>query len=101
MAVEFYAEQLGKMVVKHKDQEYKVEIRKGNCLAVFITSNSEYYSLFMFFVDKKHLKRIAKNNKDLFGYKVKSIELNLRYKESNILLRNLVKCDYKVTCYYE
>ena len=102
MAVEFYAEQLGKMVVKHKDQEFNVEIRRGNCLAVFITDNGEYYSLFMFFADEKHLKNLVKDfNGDLFGYEVVSIELNTRYKESMTMLKYLPKCGYKVTCYYE
>lgn len=111
MAVTYNANVMGKMKLTHKGEQYEVEIRQGNCLAVFIylyddEEGVKRASLQMFFADEQHLKNICKSvdngeYKDIFGYdKVNEIRLNMRYKESATMLKHLVKY-YEINCYYE
>lgn len=89
-----------------ENKNFKVNIYQGNCLAVFLyeykdENGKDMYGLYNSFGDLTHAKRIAKEYPTLFWDKVKSIKLNLAYKESEKLLRLFTKAGHKVTCYYK
>ena len=99
-----------------KPRKYKIQIRQGNCLAVFLHvykfKNLEdpkrcwMHELINFFDDERHVKNCIKNFPshdclDFFSGKVVDVKLNLYYKESNILLKYIVRSGHKVTCYYK
>lgn len=101
---------MGEITARSREgHNYKVQIRQGNCLAVMITVNKQadggyLHSLWSFFVDADHMRRISKHyGGDPFcgTTDVRSIKLNLAYKESNTLLKVFTKAGYKVTCYYK
>lgn len=110
MALRYNGNVMGKIVITQKEQKFTLEIRQGNCLAVIIHSNKEpdgtfTHTLMQFFADEGHLKRTCKavdkgKGKAPISYNVKSIKLNMRYKECATLLKHLVKY-YKITCYYK
>lgn len=91
---------LGKMVIEQDGKKYTIEIREGNCLAVFVYKNEGGWNLYSFFVDSSHFRRMAKGGK-VFSDDVKRIRLNLRYRQSRTLARLFTKNGYEVTCYYE
>lgn len=101
--INFTEELLGKVTIKQDINEFEIEIRRGNCLAVFIYDNGENYILYNFYADKAHLNNIKKNYGKIWSDsdKVISCRLNLRYKESKTLLDYFVKDGIKVECYYE
>lgn len=100
-----------------KPRKYKIQIRQGNCLAVFLyvykKENPEdpkkcwVHQLVNFLGDEQHLKNIVKEQKtDVFAWMLSAdwidkIELNLYYKESNTLLKYMVRDGLKVQCYYK
>ena len=105
MAITFNGNIMGKLVIKQEHGEFEIEIRQGNCLAVFIHQyvNEEgvkMNQLYSFYSDSKHLDNIIKDNGSPFWDEIVSIELNMKYKECEQLLRRFVKF-HKVTCYYE
>ena len=87
-----------------------VKIHSANALCAFIyhykeEDGTEMAQLISFFGDEQHIKNCEKNFAshdclDFFMGKIVSVKLNLYYKESNILLKHIVK-HHKVTCYYE
>lgn len=111
MAVQFYETMLGKMVIEQErmvdgqlvSQQYEIEIRQGNCLAVFIYETGEGYGLYNFYADLDHIKRIKKSHKGklLLYDKVVSCRLNLRYKESVTLAKYFAMDGVEVVGYYE
>ena len=92
---------MGAMTITQKTNQYTIQIRQGNCLAVFIHESKEYVTLYSFFADEQHLKNIIKADKKPFWDEVTNIRLNLRYKECNTLLKYFVRSGYEVSCYYE
>ena len=100
-----------------KPRKYKIQIRQGNCLAVFLYVYKEenpedpkkcwVHQLMNFLADEQHLKNIFKDVKnDVFAYMLSAnwidkVELNLFYKESNTLLKYMVRDGLKVKCYYK
>lgn len=100
-----------------KPRKYKIQIRQGNCLAVFIHAykNPEpedpkypwVHQLMNFLEDEQHLKNIVKHDKEnvftrmLSANWIDKVELNLFYKESNTLLKYMVRDGLKVKCYYK
>jgi len=100
-----------------KPRKYKIQIRQGNCLAVFLyvykQENPEdpkypwVHQLMNFLGDEQHLKNIVKEKKkDAFAWMLSAdwidkVELNLFYKESNTLLKYMVRDGLKVKCYYK
>ena len=97
---------MGKMTIKQGERTFEIEIRQGNCLAVFLhirkAEDGEGYihTLYNFFADEEHLKRIIKNIKAPFGSEeIVSLELNCKYKECLKMLKHLVKF-YPINCYY-
>ena len=105
MAITFNENIMGKLVIKQQKREFEIEIRQGNCLAVFIyetvdENGDEYYNLYSFYSDSKHLDNIIKSNGSPFFDDIASIELNMKYEECEQLLKRFVKF-HKVTCYYE
>lgn len=108
----------GKVYIEqvHKDikQRFTIEIREGNCLAVFIhvrkatdeelTKNPQgkyIHTLWNFLADEQHAKNILKHQEKVLGDEVLKIELNMYYKECYTLLKYFMKSGYKVTCYYK
>lgn len=102
---------MGEMTITQQDLDgetnnFRINIYHGNCLAVFIyecknAEGKEMYDIYSFFVDKQHAKRMAKECPTLFWDKVKSIKLNLAFKECETLAKLLTKAGHKVTCYYK
>lgn len=100
-----------------KPRKYKIQIRQGNCLAVFLhvykeenpedPKNCWVHQLMNFLADEQHLKNCVKNLKEnVFAYMLSAdwidkVELNLFYKESNTLLKYMVRDGLKVKCYYK
>lgn len=100
-----------------KPRKFKIQIRQGNCLAVFLyvykSEDSEgskkcwVHQLMNFLADEQHLKNLTKTeHKDIFAWMLSAdwidkIELNLFYKESRTLLKYMVRDGLKVTCYYK
>ena len=99
----------------NEKHEFNVQIRLANCVAALIhvrrateEDNKRYggkggyiHTLYGFFADEKHLKNLLKEYGSVILDEVKSIELNMYYKECWILLKYFVKSGYKVKCYYE
>lgn len=110
MAITYNKNLMGTITIKQGDKKFKIQIRQGNCLAVFIhVSRQEdgtyLHTLMQFFSNEEHLKKRCKamdkgEVKAPIFYDVKSIKLNMRYKECATLLKHLVKY-YKITCYYK
>lgn len=107
----YTGEKLGTLTIKRGDKKYKIQIRRGNCLAAFIyiykmknPSDPErpwVHQLYTFFNDDDHVKNIMKEFKnDLFGDEVIKVELNLYYKESTRLAKYMAMCGYKTEVYY-
>lgn len=104
---------MGVITIDQKGNEFELQIRQGNCLAVIIgvgkdNDGETIHTLMQFFADAEHLKNVCKAvdkgeykgyNAPIF-YDVKSIRLNMRYKECSKLLKYLVKY-YEINCYYE
>ena len=100
-----------------KPRKYKIQIRQGNCLAVFLyvykKDNPDnpkmcwVHQLMNFLADEQHLKNIVKDCKtNVFAWMLSAdwidkVELNLFYKESNTLLKYMVRDGLKVKCYYK
>lgn len=110
MAITYNGNVMGTIVITQNEQKFYLEIRQGNCLAVIIhvckNEDGTYtHTLMDFFADATHLTRRCKavdkgeENSVLF-YDVKSIRLNMRYKECEQILKRLVKY-YEINCYYE
>lgn len=102
---------IGTMEIERDGEEYRLEIRQGNCLAVIIHPFEDQetgrfcHSLYSFFVDAQHIKNMMKSptlKGRIFGTeKVVSIRLNLYFRESATLLKYFAKSGYEVTCYYD
>lgn len=102
MAITFNQDLLGTFTLVQGDNEFKIEIRRGNCLAVMIYDVGDYWELYNFWADEQHIKNILKhstNAQPLLG-QVKDVRLNMKYKESAKILKYIVK-ETEVTCYYE
>ena len=100
-----------------KPRKFKIQIRQGNCLAVFLyvykKDNPDnpkmcwVHQLMNFLADEQHLKNIVKDCKtNVFAWILSAdwidkVELNLAYKESNTLLKYMVRDGLKVKCYYK
>lgn len=108
------------LVQQRKDEatprKYKIQIRQGNCLAVFLNiykdPNAEdptkpwVHQLLSFFSDEAHLKNVFKAEKEhvfqkLFWGKLQNIKLNMAYKECSTLLKYFTKDGYVVKCFYK
>ena len=106
MALHYYEGLIGTMTIKQEHGTFEIQIRQGNCLAVFIhvrkdeESDGYIHTLYSFFADEAHLKKCMKMMGNPFGDEIVNIRLNMKYKESTKLLKHLVKlCN--VECYYE
>ena len=110
MAIQYNENTMGVITIDQKGDEFELQLRQGNCLAVIIHSNEEpdgtfTHTLMQFFDCEETLKRICKavdkgEGKTPIFYDVKSIRLNMRYKECSKILKHLVKY-YEINCYYE
>ena len=103
MPVTFNKDLLGTFTLEQNGNEFPIEIRRGNCLAVMIFDQGDSYMLYNFFADEAHVKAIIRNSdhpKPLFHGEAKNFRLNMKFKESANLLQYIVK-ETEVTCYYE
>lgn len=105
MAVTYNKNLMGTITIKQGENKFKIQIRQGNCLAVFIyvrkQEDGQYlHTLYSFYADVAHLNRIIKREGKPFYDEVVNIELNMYYKECATLLKHLVKFN-KVKCYYK
>lgn len=104
MAVCYYSEVIGTVVVTFEGEDYTLEIRKGNCLGVVIHPYEEdgrkYATLITFFADETHLKNLIKDDVNMFSHPVKQIRLNTFYKEAMKIAKHLCK-KFEVTLYYK
>ena len=112
----------GKYVEKKDDRgrtvynRYPIQIRYGNCMAIFIHVYKEenpkdpercwVHSLQSFIIDEQHLKNtVRKRKKDVFEYilsgKLRNIKLNIYYKDMQTLAKYMARDGLKVTCYYK
>lgn len=99
----FTEELLGKIKIKQKENVFEIEIRKGNCLAVFIhvgtnQKGETIHTLYNFYADEQHLKNIIKKDKKIIFDEVLEIELYMAYKECYTLLKYFVNSGYEVKC---
>ena len=97
--------------------EYPIQIRDGNCLAIFLHIYKQenpkdperpwVHQLQSFLVDEDHLKNVIKDRKEgnVFEYilngKLKNIRLNIYYKDMLTLAKYMTRDGLKVTCYYK
>lgn len=103
---------------KTKYEKIPIQIRDGNCMAIFIhvhkIVNLEdpkkcwMHDLVMFFIDEQHMKRCLNNKEngkqtfeDLFWGKLTDIKLNIYYKNMLTLAKYMVRDGLKVQIYYE
>ena len=98
-------------------RKFEIQIREGNCLAVFLhVYKNEHpadpakpwvHQFINFLSDTQHLRNIIKRQKkDVFAWmisadSIESVKLNLFYKESNTLLKYMVKDGLTVECFYK
>lgn len=127
MAVYYSSNKLGTItVVQQKQnakgesvpQKFNIQIRQGeNCLAVFLyvykhptptdPKRPWVHQFLGYFNDDKHIKSYVGSKKEnafacLFNAdSIKKVKLNLYYKQSNILLKYMVRDGLKVECYYK
>ena len=95
---------------------YPIQIRYGNCMAIFIHIYKEenpedpercwVHSLQSFIIDEQHLKNTVRDRKkDVFEYimngKLRNIKLNIYYKDMQTLAKYMARDGLKVTCYYK
>lgn len=100
----------GEIKVRQKSDNrlVTIKIHLANALCAFIyhykNENGEKMAqLISFFADEQHIKNCEKSYGDpldIFMGEIVSVKLNLYYKESNILLKHIVK-HHNVTCYYK
>lgn len=103
MAVTFNQDLLGTFTLEQNGNEFPIEIRRGNCLAVMIYDQGDNYMLFNFWADEQHIKNIIKHStstQPLLLGQAKNFRLNMKFKESAKILKYIVK-ETEVTCYYE
>lgn len=102
---------------EEKPRKFKIEIREGNCLAVFLYIYKEekpqdpkrpwVHQLVGFFADERHLKNIVQSHdKEAFAcffnaIKIEKVKLNIYHKECKTLLKYMVRDGLKVECYYK
>lgn len=98
-------------------EKYKIQIRLGNCLTIFLHIYKEehpknperpwVHQLISFFADEAHLKRCMKDFKKghcfngLFSGELHNIRLNLYYKDMQTLMKYMIRDGLKVTAYYK
>lgn len=109
---------IGEVVIEQdicdEPRRFKIQIRQGNCLAVFIhvrkctpdelakdPKGKYMHTLYQFFADDQHCKNMLKEEGSVLFDKVVSIKLNMFYKECWKLLKYFTLSGYKVTCYYK
>lgn len=101
---------------EEKPRKFKIEIREGNCLAVFLYIYKEekpddpkkpwVHQLVAWFDDEQHMKRVIRHyTKDAFAgifsaIKIEKVKLNIYHKECKTLLKYMVRDGLKVECYY-
>lgn len=102
----------GEVVIRQGATKYTIQIREGNCLAVFIhvmrnpnsTGKQDKYihTFYTFFCDVAHAKRVMKEYGKLFGSEeIVKCRLNIYHKNALTLSRLMAQSGYKVEVYYD
>ena len=102
---------------EEKPRKFKIQIREGNCLAVFLYVYKEeepkdpklpyINQLVSFLADETHLKNCEKAFKkgqvfaSIVGGKLQNIKLNMYYQDSKVLLKHMLKDGLEVKCFYK
>lgn len=96
---------MGEIVIRQENKDFTINIYNGNCLAVMLyeykKDGKDMYSLYNFFMDTKHCRKLVKMGEELIFDEVVSISLNLSYPNAKKLLDIFVKQGYTVNCYYK
>ena len=102
---------MGTLTIRQNGKLYRIQIRRGNCLAVLIhvsknpestsTKGRYYHTLFMFYHDEQHIKNLLKDGHGLLDEEVVSMQLNMYYKGCWTLLKYFTQEGHKVTAYYK
>ena len=105
-----YTRKMGEVVITQEQDgqpiDFKTNIYWCNGLAAFIyeyddKNGDHIYQLMNFFADKQHVKNLIKSKTELFLGKVKSVSLNMLYKDNEYVLDYFLKMGHKVECYYQ
>lgn len=102
-----YKQKMGEMLIEQNNNKFKINIYKANCLAAFIyehknNEGKKERTLCNFLVNKGHVNNLMKNHDKLFqDWKVISVKLNLKYEESETLVKPMCQSGYKVICFYK
>ena len=107
-----WKKQMGTIKCNDRNQNYTLNVYKGNCLCVmtynYKQDGKKLYDFAGFFNDEEHLKICIGLKKDSGGefynlYKDtwKKWKLNTYYKESFTLAKWLTKAGFKVELYYK
>lgn len=94
-------ETIGTIVIKQNGHKFRLQIRRGNCLAVIIHEGEDSDTLYNFVSNEKHLKNMQKGGAKIIYDDVVSIKLNMLYEENYTLLKYFVEEGHKVQCYYK
>lgn len=105
-----YKKQMGEIKLTQrqgeKDVDFTIGIYKCNALAAFVhrkklEDGSWCDTLYSFLADKVHADNIAQSKNDFFGKdKIRSIRLNVAYKESSKLLELFTLQGHECSCYF-
>lgn len=116
MAIRYNGNTMGTFTLVQEENKFPIQIRQGNCLAVFLHIYKQkepadpqkpwVHDLVCFFVDERHLRNCVKDYtkdafKGIFWGDIKNIRLNLYYKDMQILLKYMVRDGLEVQCYYK
>lgn len=102
-----YNQQTGTMLITQildgQPIDFELEIMQlGNCLAVFTYNDGTTRHLHNFWVDESHVESIKENLGSIWSADhIKSIKLNIFYKEAMKLAQIFAKHGYEVTIYYK
>ena len=104
----YYNHRIGYVYTYEDGRTLVANIFGGNCLCVFTQfykdekTGKDMEQFASFLIDEAHVKRCVKDGIKICPYThVRSIRLNLYYKESFILAKYFAMQGYKVTCYYK
>lgn len=104
----WYSQRIGYTYVYENGKLYVGNIFGGNCLCVFTQfykdkdTGKDMEMFHSFFADEKHLKNFYEHEKTISIYpNLKSVRLNMYFKESIILAKYYAMSGIKVAAYYK
>lgn len=104
----YHERRIGYIYTYQNGRTSMANIFGGNCLCVFTyffkdkKTGKQMESFTSFLGDEQHIKNCVKDGWDICPYvNVRSIRLNLYYKEAQILAKYFTMQGHKVVCYYK